>query len=372
MMNAIEGINQIAQDMQAYLTDFRNTSGKNVIAVMHPVVPQEVIYAAGLHPIRLFPSIGEPISLAHTNLHIYTSSIFRAIWDQVLKGHYANVDGVVLPESCETVTFFARGWKWHRPDDFVATLGVRFKKTENAINFFSKEIARLAKTMGDFSGKEVSADSLSGAIRVYNRNRELLRKVYDLRKDESPPISGVEAFKIMMVSFLMDKEENNQLLEQLLDELQNRKEKAKPKARLMVSGPCIVDGRLIETMESSGALVVADDTNTGSRSFWHAVDPNQDPLLALARGYSKVPCPFATSADDRFDYISRMVSEYGVNGVVFAVEKWCESEKMDFPYLEHAIDGKLGVPVTFVETEYLCDMAPIRTRIDGFVESITG
>ena len=370
-MTATEQINQVVSDMRGYLSDIHRKSGKKFMGVMHPVVPQEVLYAAGLHPFRLFPFPGEPITAAHAHLHVYTSSIFRAIWDQVLKERYTFLDGVVLPESCETVTYFARGWMYHRPDDFVATIaGARFNKTQNALNFFCKDLESLAKTVERFDGTNISGDSLSHAITVYNKNRELLRNIYELRKSEFPPLSGVDALKTVMVSHIMDKEENNQLLETLLEELKNRGDSLKPKARLMVSGPCITDLRLLETLEASGALVVADDTNMGSRSFWHTVDTDHNHFMALARGYATVPCPFSISTEKRLTYISKMAAEYGIDGVVFAVERACESEKMDFPYLEKEITEKVGLPVTFVETEYLCDMAPLRTRIDAFVESL--
>ena len=370
-MKALDRVNHIAKDLQAYLRDMRNKSGKQFIGVMHPVVPQEVIYAAGLHPFRLFPFRGEPISLAHSHLHVYTSSIFRAIWDQILKNQYPFLDGVVLPESCETVTFFTPGWKWHRPDDFVATLAARpFKKTENNINFFAKEIERLTSMLDAFTGKKTTPESIQGAIDIFNRNRQLLREIYELRRQPAPPISAVEAFNICMTSFVMDKEENNELLQDVLDELKQRKDIPNPKVRLVLSGPCLIDSRLFETIDSSGAAIVADDTNTGSRSFWHSVETNGDLYSSLARAYAKVSCPFSTSAEDRLDYLSKMIRDFKADGVLFAVEKWCEGEAMDYPYLEKEIPARLNTPVLYIETEYLCDMAPVRTRIDGFVESI--
>lgn len=370
-MTKMEKINQIASDMSGYLNDIHRSSEKKFVAVMHPVVPQELLYAAGLHPFRLFPFPGEPITLARANLHTDTSSIFRAIWDQVLKGLYPFMDGVVLPESCETVTYFARGWMYHRPKDFVAAIsGVRFRKTPNALNFFCKEIESLARVVEKFSGKSISMDSMADAISIYNKNRELIRGIYDLRKSESPPISGVEALKIVMVSHIMDKEENNQLLEILLEELKNKDDRPKPNVRLMISGPCVTDFRLLETFEASGALVVTEDTNMGLRSFSHTVDNDEDQFMALAKAYEMVPCPFSVSAEDRLTLIAKIATEYKVDGVVFAIEKACESEKMDFPYLEKEIMAKAKLPVTFIETEYLCDMAPIRTRIDAFVESL--
>jgi benzoyl-CoA reductase/2-hydroxyglutaryl-CoA dehydratase subunit BcrC/BadD/HgdB len=109
----------------------------------------------------------------------------------------------------------------------------------------------------------------------------------------------------------------------------------------------------------------------GARSFFYSVDNDQDKLMALAKAYEMVLCPFSISAENRLASIAKMAAEYSVDGLVFAIEKACESEKMDFPYLEREIKTKTNLPVTFIETEYLCDMAPIRTRIDAFVESLT-
>lgn len=371
-MTALETIDKIASDARGYLNDLRQKSGKKFIGVMHAVVPQELLYAAGLHPFRLYPFPGVPTTAARAHLHVDTSSIFRAIWDQVLKNQYSFMDGVVLPESCETVTYFARGWSYHRPDDCaVAIAGVRFSKTPNAVEFVRKEFERLAETMRSYFGVAPSDDSLRQAITTFNKNRELLRAIYDLRKSPSPALTGVEALKISMVSQIMDREESNRLLEQLLRELKEREGLSRPAARLMVSGPCITDVRLLETFEASGALVVIDDTNSGYRAFSYHVEQDAEPLMALAQAYQTVPCPFSTSAEERLSIIRRMAAEYSVDGIVFAIEKACEAEKMDFPYLEKELRNESKVPVTFIETEYLCDMAPIRTRIDAFVESLS-
>jgi len=199
-MTAIEEIKKIAGDMRGYLAGAHNASGRKFVGVMHPIVPQEILYAAGLHPFRLFPFPGEQISLAHTHLHVDTSSIFRAIWDQVLKGQFSFLDGVVLPESCETVSYFARGWRYHRPGDFVATTaGLRFNKTKNALDFFAQDLRVLASTVSAFAGTEISTSSLASAIRLFNDNRKLLQQIGELRKSDSPLLTGFEAFPLFMV-----------------------------------------------------------------------------------------------------------------------------------------------------------------------------
>ena len=128
--------------------------------------------------------------------------------------------------------------------------------------------------------------------------------------------------------------------------------------------------KVLETIESTGAMIVVDDTNTGSRSFAPEVSPTEEPLIALAKGYTQVPCPFVTSFQDRLKYIGEMITRYRVDGVIFSIQKYCESEKLDFPLLREKLKQNFNVPVTLIETEFLGDMALIRTQVETFVESL--
>ncbi|HAX97120.1 MAG TPA: hypothetical protein DCY35_11485 [Prolixibacteraceae bacterium] len=368
-MDALEKFSSVALDPASYLKDLHKKAGKKFIGVMHPTVPQEVIYAAGLHPYRLFPLQSGQITLAHANLHPYTSSIFRAIWDQYLKGEYPYMDGVALPESCETVTYFARGWKWNRPQDFVATIVVPFKKTANALDFLQQEIKNFTGQVEAFGGKKVTDNSLADSIKLYEKNREYIRKLYALRKQAEPVISGLEFFKIAMANMVMDKNESNILLEELL-EIYGKKKAIKPLARVLISGPCVIDSKIYSAIESTGAVIVADDTNMGMRTYGCSVSSSGDHYKALAQAYSQIPCPFSFAAENRLANLEKTCKEYNVGGIIFCIEKACESEKMDFPYLEDKIKNGLGVPLAYLETEYLIDIAPLKTRIDGFIESL--
>jgi len=372
-MDALKKMQDIACNVGDYIDAFKRKSGKKIVGVMHPIVPQELIYAAGLHPMRLFPLRKEPITKAHESLQAYTSSIFRAIWDQVLKGEYDFLDAVVLPESCETVTYFARGWQFNRPADVVLTFsGVRFHKNENGTKFFRKEAETLMKSLEELSGQKVSHQKLIDATILFNENRSLLKKIFESRKEQPPRISGADFFDIAMASSVMDKTESNVALSDIIKNSKKIDAKGKEeRKRILLSGPCVIDRKLIDAIESSGAVVVVDDTNMGLRSFWTNVDLNEEPLSALSKAYAGVPCPFSTSAEDRLKMIGDLIREFNIDGVLFAIEKFCESEKMDFPYLEKNISEVFHKPVLFIETDFLCDMAPIKTRIDAFVETIS-
>jgi len=371
MPSALEQMSSSVSNAASVLQETERKTGRKMIGFFHPVVPEELIYAAGLHPVRLFPYFDDLITVGDSYLQTYLCSYLRADWDQIIKGRYPYLSGAIIPRSCEAVTFLYQTWKRHNPYQFVDYINVPWKRTENAISFFAKELGRVKKDIEKFAGKEISEDSLRNAIKVYNRNRELLKEVYDLRKAELPPISGVETHNVVMSSFILDKEEHNELLEQLLTELPRRPRHPKADVRLLISGGCVIDTRLWEMIESTGAVIVADDTNNGSRSFWHLVeDTTEDSLKALARGYVMVPCAFNTSIEDRFKYISEMISEYKVNGVIFAINKNCESEKFVYPELNKKVKDKMNVPTLNIETDYLIDMAPLRTRVEAFVETL--
>lgn len=371
MLSALEQISSSVRDAPAVLQEIKNKTGRKMIAFFHPVVPEELIYAAGLHPVRLFPYFDDPITKGDAYLQTYLCSYVRADWDQIIKGKYPYLDGVIIPRSCEAVTFLYQTWKRHNPYQFIDYMNVPWKRSGNAISFFAKELSRVKKDLEQFTKREISEESLRNAIAVCNRNRELLRKVYDLRKGESPPLCGAEAFSVVMSSFVLDKEEHSGLMEQLLSELAQRSQPPRVDIRLLISGGCVIDYRLWEMIESSGVSVVSDDVNNGSRSFWYSVEETtKDPLEALAEGYAMVPCAFNTSIGDRFKYISEMIREYRVNGVIFAMNKNCESEKFVYPELDKKIKDKVKVPTLNIETDYLIGMAPLRNRVEAFVETL--
>lgn len=339
MPSSLDRMSGSVRNVPAVLEEIKSKTGRKIIGVFHPVVPEELIYAAGLHPVRISPYFDDSVTLADSYLQTYICSYLRAEWDQIVKGKYSFLDGAIIPRSCEAVTFLYQTFKRHNPYPFIDYTNPPWKRSDNAISFFADELGRMKKNLEQYTGKEITEESLTNAIKVYNRNRELLKKVYDLRKAETPPISGSEAIDVVMSGFLLDKEEHSGLLEQLLTELVERQQRPKADIRLLISGGCVIDLRIWKMIESFGASIVADDVNNGSRSFWHSVkETSEEPLKALAGGYAMVPCAFNASIMDRFKFVSEMITEYKVNGVIFAMNKNCESEKFVHPKL----DKKMG------------------------------
>ena len=61
--------------------------------------------------------------------------------------------------------------------------------------------------------------AIKNAIKVYNENRSLIGKVYELALSDNPPISGSEMYGILMSGLIMPKEAHNAMAKELLDNL---------------------------------------------------------------------------------------------------------------------------------------------------------
>lgn len=373
MHSALRKMADVVQNAPSVLQDIKARNEKKMIGYFHPVFPEEILYAAGLHPVRLYPRMQEPITLADDHLQTYLCAYLRAEWDQILKGKHAYLDGAIIPRSCEAVTFLYQTWKRHNPFDFIDYLNIPWKNSANTIWFFTKELQRVKNNLESFIQKEISSNALADAILLYNQNRSLLKKAYGLRSGRNPIFSDHDIFNMVMSGFVLDKFEHTQLMTELLRHVEETVAPTTSEplpVRLLLSGGCVLDTRLLDIISSAGAKVVADDFNNGARSFQPIVEEGKDPMESLAGAYATVPCGFNTAIKDRFSFMADAISQHAVDGVLFAINRNCETEKFDYPLLDLKIKARFKIPTMLIETDYLCAMGALQTRIEAFIEMI--
>jgi len=375
MQSALEKMAYAVQNAPAVLQNIKAETSKPIIGYFFPVFPAEILYAAGIHPVQLYPRLEEPITLADDHLQTYLCAYVRAQWDQILKGKHAYLDGAIIPRSCEAVTFLYQTWKRHNPFDFIDYLNIPWKNSANTIWFFTKELQRVKNNLESFIHKEITSNALADAIVLYNQNRSLLKKACGLRNARNPIFSGRDIFNMVMSGFVLDKKEHTQMMTELLSQVEETAAPTTPEpplVRLLLSGGCVLDTRLLDIITTAGAMVAIDDFNNGARSFQPIVDEGKDPMESLARAYATVPCGFNTAIRDRFSFMADAISKHAVDGVLFAVNRNCETEKFDYPILDGKIRTRFNIPTMLIETDYLCAMGPLQTRIEAFIEMIGG
>ncbi|MBI2858085.1 MAG: 2-hydroxyacyl-CoA dehydratase [Chloroflexi bacterium] len=234
-----------------------------------------------------------------------------------------------------------------------------------------ESIAKLLATLEDCGGVRVSPAGLEKAVQVYRRMRQLIRKMYELRKREEPALSGAEVLGVTTASLVMPPEEFNAELEALLPLLEDRRaplQRYTP--RLLVSSEFLDDTRYLKLVEEVGCVVAMDDLDTGSRLYWSETEASQsDPLLALAIEYLKRPgCPRMSDWEGQIRQVQAWVAEFHIDGVLELGLNFSMSRHFRSPLLKSSLEES-GIPFASVPREYqFANESQLRTRIGAFVE----
>lgn len=348
------------------------SQNKRVVGWTCTYTPEEVIHAANTLPVRVLGSL-ESTKLADAYLPRNVCSFSRSCFDLALRGEYDYLDGFVVSNACDNRGKIYDLWKYHVKIPYIYFINTPHTNTDKAHSFFYDEVVRFKESLENTFGNEISNEPLKNAIKVYNENRILLKKAYDLRIKDPPLISGVEALEIALSSMVTPKEEHNKLLNQLLSEVSERADAPKGGVRLLVSGSVMDNTELLKLVEAAGGIVVADDLCTGTRYFWDMVELDSSPLRAIAKRYlDKIPCPFTYQHEGRFKHVMEMVKKFNVEGVIIFVLKFCDTHLFDAPLIMKELKAS-GLPVLYLEWEHsMSGIAQLKTRIEAFIEMVGG
>jgi len=234
------------------------------------------------------------------------------------------------------------------------------------------ETQRLIKELEKHFGVEVTEEGLRNAIKVYNKTRKLLRKLYELREKDKVPITGTEALGIVITSTVMPKDDYNKQLERLLGELDKR-EGIAGKPRLMIVGSVNDDVELVRLVEDLGAVVVADSLCFGARCFWNLVEEEGDPLHAIVNRYwEHIPCPrMFGEYSRRYSFVRDIAKSGKVDGVILENIRFCDLHGADNTLYGRDLEAE-GIPTLRLERQYgpLADIGRLKTRVQAFLERI--
>ena len=367
----LEKFREISQNRHEYARDWKKQTGRKVFGYMCTYLPEELVYAAGVLPVRVLGS-HEPQDVSERHIYAMFCPFCRDVLAQGLKGKYNYIDGLVMGHACMHIKQAYDSWVTHIPTGYQYYMFMPQIVTHpKAKEYLTQELTKFKADLEKGLGKTITDKDMDMAIEVFNTNRRLLRQIYDLRKQDPPLVTGTECMEMVVSSQVMDKAEHNELLEQALVELKNRKPPKSGKRLMIVGGECD-DSGVPAMVESVNAVVVADDMCVGSRYFWNEVIPEKDRLAAIAARYLDRPaCPLkdVTSHRYRLDHILNMVKEFKAEGVLLVMQKFCDPHEFDIPVIANFLKEH-GIPSYFMELDITIPEGPLRTRTEAFVEML--
>jgi len=356
-----------------YAKTWKERTGNRIVGYFCTYVPEEIVYAADILPIRILGS-HEPITVTEPYIFAMFCHVSRDCLAQGLKGRFDYLDGIVEGQACLHLRQAFNAWRLHIPIDYAYYIYVPHGiQTSRAVPYLTQEFAKFKKSLEDWTGKTVTNEDLDRGIRILNRNRELMREVCEYRKPNPPKITGLEAMEMVLASQFSDKEEHSKLLEQLLQELPNRKPPTNSDVRLMIIGSEDDDRVFMRNVENLGATFVVDEHCTGTRYYWDDVTPQEDRLAAIATRYvNRVPCPSKDWPElTRIRHAVNLAKEFNVHGAIVMQNKFCDPHGIEIPPLREALDA-IGVRTYPLEFDVTVPWGQFRTRVEAFLETLTG
>ncbi|MBI9109751.1 double-cubane-cluster-containing anaerobic reductase [Maridesulfovibrio ferrireducens] len=247
---------------------------------------------------------------------------------------------------------------------------------------WKSEVLRLKDELEKLTGKTVTAESLKKGIKIVNEKRRALQRLNKLRAAKPTPISGRDVLLINQVSFYDDPIRFTASINDLCDQIDERIAKSEgivPEntPRLMLSGcpMAVPNWKLPYIIESSGAVVVAEESCIGTRNSRDLVDESgetvEEMIDAICDRYMKIDCACFTPNNERMDNIKELAEEAGVDGVIHYSLMFCQPYTHETFKVEKALAGQ-DVPMLAIETDYsMEDVEQLKTRVEAFVEMIS-
>jgi predicted CoA-substrate-specific enzyme activase len=336
--------------------------------------PVEILSAADVAHIRLFHT-GTPDEIAAGER--MTRSVFCDLTKSVLGKFsednplYRVIDRVYTFYTCDCIKKTAEAINTKFVKTSIFNLP-RVRDSRNSEEYFKAELVEFVRDLEDFCGTPVSLKEIQNQITLYNRAKQLYRKIAEYRKAENTPLNGREFQELAQGYYYLPADELNVYLEDVLAQLEKIEKPGGRPVRLMIAGGMMAEGdfRLTDIIENQlGACVVVEDNCTGFKPFITDVPETGDVFGDLAAGYlGKAPCARMQKIEDNVQLAVDLAREYQVDGVIYYFLSFCpcyglakncfvqEFQARDIPVLELAGDYSQN------------DDGQLRTRLEAFIE----
>ena len=253
----------------------------------------------------------------------------------------------------------------------------------DAFEHWVLEVKKLAQHLETQFRVSLTDTALVQAIQLMNRERHLRRQLADLMVAEPPPLTGRQLleFKSIISGIEADLRQYERALEWFGEpRSESRKQKAesrnrKPEVRVLLTGVPLVHGaeRVMELIESCGAVVVCMENCTGLKPILEDVDLHSepDPIRAIAQKYYHLPCSVMTPNRRRLETLRTLAAKFRPDCVIELVWQACLTYDVESYHVRKLAEEELRLPYLKITTDYSpADSARITARVEALLETV--
>ncbi|MFW5899278.1 MAG: 2-hydroxyacyl-CoA dehydratase subunit D [Jiangellaceae bacterium] len=331
-------------------------AGAGLVGVVGADVPDELLHAAGLRPLRLRGAPGEPTPLADRYVEQAVDPAARSVFDRILNGTYAGLDRLVLCHDCEATVrlfYYLRELRRIEPERGLPELcfvDVLHRPARTSTVYNIDRMAAFRDEVARWTGTVLDEQAVRDAVARCNERRRLLQRLAHLRRRVPPALSGAEALAVVGAGMVMDVAEYLPLLRALCDERSDTGRDGSA-VRLYVTGTAHDHTGLYEAVEGSGAVIVGENHDRGDLWAETLVDEEAEPMRALAVRYQHgAPASAGASIDRRARHTADAAVSAGAAGVLCFLRRGDNAPYWDVPEQRRLL-AAAGIPMLVIDMD---------------------
>jgi len=350
---------------------WREAGGK-VAGHFQVYFPEELAHAAGMLPVKVRGAAVDAMQ-AESRFGSYLCSIIKTSLELALSDRLP-LDLFVSHPICDAARNLAAVWARNTSYPAQILYLPQNANSAHAPAYLADEYRRVLADLEQIAGRKVSDDELRRSIAVFNRNRQLLRELYDLKRETPWRVGADEAYVLVGLAGLLPREEHNELLEWVLPLLSERPARRQDRIRVVFEGGFCEQPPLdLVRMIGQSCYLVDDDLLIGLRWITSDVPAGGDPVAALAEAYLE-RSSYSPVQHDLRKPKERMLLERIRNAraeaAIVAAAKMCEPGLEEQVAYTRALDEH-GIPYFVTEfQETMTSFDALEIQLETFVENL--
>lgn len=353
--------------MQEYIAQ-----GEKVIGCLPVYTPEEIIHASGMIPMGIWGGNVE-VNAAKQYFPAFACSIMQSIMENALKGSYRGLSAVLIPCMCDTLICVTQNWKSGVKDiPMIPLVYPQNRKLEAGVDYLVSEFEGVKTKLEEICGHEISDEKINESIEVYNQHRKALQEFTELVPDYLNTITPYIRSTVIKSGHFMKKEEHTALVKELNEILKSMPKEDFKGKKVLLTGIIMDEKEVLDVLTENDMAVAYDNLAHETRQFKTLVPEGDEPLRRLATQWSLIEgCSLAY---DPYKYRGKMIVEeverLGIDGVIYALMKFCDPEEYDYPIVKKDLENA-NIPQLYIEVEQQSiNVEQIRTKVQTFADII--
>jgi benzoyl-CoA reductase subunit C len=350
---------------------WRDAGGK-VVGHFQVYFPEEIVHAAGMLPVKMR---GAPLEPTHADSYFgsYLCSILKTSLEMTLSG-LVELDMFVSHPICDAARNLAAIWGRNYSYPCQILYLPQNPNSSHSVAYLRDEYDRLKRVVEEVAGRTVSNDDLRRSIEVFNKNRALLRELYDIKRETPWMVTADEAYCLVSVGGMIPREEHNELLNTVLPLLRKRPNTQQDRIRVVFEGGfCEQPPFDLIRMLGRTCYVVDDDLLVGLRYITEDVPVDGDALAGLAESYVERSAYSPVQHDlqkPKEEMLLEKIEASKADAAIIAAAKMCEPGLEEQVAYTYALDEK-KIPYFVTEfEENMTSFENLELQLETFLENL--